>query len=122
VVETRGAMDTMQEQLSTQITQTASNINVSIDSLNTKVTAQGETIEAVNSTFDFTADGLIIGKSDSPVKSVLDNQALRFQAHAQDVMVLNGESSTAEMDRLKIGKYRWTSVDGGNAIALMYVG
>lgn len=120
--DVNSALGTLQTTVTSQIQNLGDSVQVSVNSITSRLDSQDEILSDVTNTFDFTADGLVIGKSNSPVKSVLDNQALRFQAHAQDVMVLNGESSTAEMDRLKIGKYRWTSVDGGNAIALMYVG
>lgn len=120
--DVNSALGTLQTTVTSQIQNLGDSVQVSVNSITSRLDSQDEILSDVTNTFDFTADGLVIGKSDSPVKSVLDNQALRFQAHSQDVMVLNGESSTAEMDRLKIGKYRWTSVDGGNAIALMYVG
>lgn len=116
------AIEQAQTTTTAQLTALSDSVNVSINSLTQTVGEQADVISDVNKVFEFTANGLVIGQSDSPVKSVLDNSSMRFQANGQDVLVLDGETSTAEMDRMKMGKYRWQSVDDGEAIALVYVG
>ena len=106
----------------TSIQQLSDRVDVSVSAVSARVDAQGEVVSQVEKNFTFDQNGLTIGQSDSPVKANLDNTALRFKANGQDTLVINGETSTAEIDRLKIGKYRWQAVDNGNAIALVYVG
>lgn len=93
-----------------------------IDNLQSAVDLQAQVLADVTTTFTFDANGLVIGKTNSEMKSVFSNDALRFQAGGQDVLVLDAVSSTASADKFGIGKYQWKSVDNGDAIALVYVG
>ena len=93
-----------------------------IGGLQSQVGEQGQTVEDVKSVFNFTSTGLIIGKSDSQMKSELGNTSLRFKSGSSTVLELDGASSIAKAQAFGIGKYKWASVDNGDAIALIYVG
>ena len=102
--------------------ETATGLEASVETITTRLTDYGETITNVKTMFDFGADGLTIGKSDSEMKGTFSNDSLIFTANGQAVLVLNANTSTAVANRFGIGKYQWQSVDNGEAIALVYVG
>ena len=60
----------------TQLTQTAAGITAQINTL--QATEDGHW-QQITATFEFTSDGLIIGKSTSAIKGIFDNQSLYFE-------------------------------------------
>lgn len=120
----------------TDVAETSSGLNVSIkavsdsvdgvagtlEELSDSVSTHGQTIANIDKVFHFGLDGLTIGESSSRFKSRFDNDALIFTADEQEVLKLDAQTSTASASRVSIGKYQWRSIDGGNAMALVYVG
>ena len=69
------AVAASETRLNSTITQTATNLNVSISQVQTDVNNVTERLETY---FDFTQDGLTIGKNTSDIRAKLDNNSLDF--------------------------------------------
>ena len=82
----------------------------------------GGTVQSVNSYMTFGTDGLEVGKEDSPMKSYFNESSLSFKANGQEVMKLDGESSTVSADRWKVGGWLFYKADGGKTLVLDYFG
>lgn len=71
---------------------------------------------------DATEPALEIGTSASDFKERLSNRRLRFQYKGDDVLTLDGESSTVSAARVRVGAYEWRPTNGGKNLSLVYVG
>lgn len=71
---------------------------------------------------DATEPALEIGTTASDFKERLSNRRLRFQYKGDDVLTLDGESSSVSAARVRIGAYEWRPTNGGRNLSLVYVG
>lgn len=71
---------------------------------------------------DVTEPALEIGTTASDFKERLSNRRLRFQYKGDDVLTLDGESSTVSAARVRIGAYEWRPTNEGRNLSLVYVG
>ena len=71
---------------------------------------------------DVTEPALEIGTTASDFKERLSNRRLRFQYKGEDVLTLDGESSSVSAARVRIGAYEWRPTNGGRNLSLVYVG
>lgn len=71
---------------------------------------------------DPTEPALEIGTTASDFKERLSNRRLRFQYKGEDVLTLDGESSSVSAARVRIGAYEWRPTNGGRNLSLVYVG
>lgn len=62
-----------------------------------------KTAEDINSTFDFTTEGLVIGKSDSAIKSIQDNKSYKFKDNADNIL-LNVDTSGIDASSISVQK------------------
>lgn len=65
---------------------------------------------------------LEIGTTASDFKERLSPRRLRFQYKGEDVLTLDGESSTVAAARVRIGAYEWRPTNGGRNLSLVYIG
>lgn len=79
---------TMKKETSTSIEQTNKSISAVISSTNIlqeKVNGSNETIKNINTNFGFDAEGMTIGKSDSPFKTKISNERFSFTENGNEV-------------------------------------
>lgn len=127
VTETQQAQVTIDEQIiqlrqdmSTQISQTAEGINMTIQELYTQISDLGETSELMKTYFKVTADGLAIAQDGNPVSTlmgydhfaVLVNEEEVVQIYQDSLSVANGIFETS----LRIGHIKLNSYSDGVAI------
>lgn len=68
-----------------ELRQTASDMTLEFSEVNRKIDEQGETVEKVNAVFDFSANGLEIGREGSTSTMLLDNDSLEFKVNQTTV-------------------------------------
>jgi hypothetical protein len=71
-------VDDKTEGLQSQIYQQANGFNIKIGTVNDRMDANDGEIQNIYTYFDFTADGMAIGKSDSPQQITIDNVSMQF--------------------------------------------
>ena len=94
-------------------------------SLTDVVADNSETVSNVNAYFDFGMDDsgnplLTLGSSESEMKSEFSNRALSFKSNGNEVMRLEGSTSTVVANKIQSGSYQW--VGEGDTFRLIYVG
>ena len=127
VTETQQAQVTVNDQItqlrkdmSTEISQTAEGLNMTIQELYTQITDLGETSELMKTYFKATADGLMIAQDGNPVSTlmgydhfaVLVNGEEVVQIYQDSLSVANGIFNTS----LRIGHIKFNSYSDGVAI------
>lgn len=97
-----------------EISQTSQNINFDFSELSGRVDDNGEAIAEVHTYFDFSASGLNIGKSDSPLQINISNSQMDFTDNGVTVAYINGQKmyidaldviTSLEVGNHKIEKY-----------------
>lgn len=104
---------------------TAENAQTDVASLTDVVADNSETVSNVNAYFDFGMDDsgnplLTLGSSESEMKSEFSNRALSFKSNGNEVMRLEGSTSTVVANKIQSGSYQW--VGEGDTFRLIYVG
>lgn len=127
VTETQQAHVTIDEQIiqlrqdmSTQISQTAEGINMTIQELYTQISDLGETSELMKTYFKVTADGLAIAQDGNPVSTlmgydhfaVLVNGEEVVQIYQDSLRVANGIFETS----LRVGNIKFNDYSDGVAL------
>lgn len=127
VTETQQAQVTVNDQItqlrkdmSTEISQTAEGINITIQELYSQVNDLGETSELMKTYFKATADGLMIAQDGNPVSTlmgydhfaVLVNGEEVVQIYQDSLSVANGIFNTS----LRIGQIKFNSYSDGVAL------
>ena len=127
VTETQQAQVTVNDQItqlrkdmSTEISQTAEGINITIQELYSQVNDLGETSEMMKTYFKATADGLMIAQDGNPVSTlmgydhfaVLVNGEEVVQIYQESLSVANGIFNTS----LRIGHIKFNSYSDGVAL------
>ena len=127
VTETQQAQVTVNDQItqlrkdmSTEISQTAEGINITIQELYSQVNDLGETSEMMKTYFKATADGLMIAQDGNPVSTlmgydhfaVLVNGEEVVQIYQDSLSVANGIFNTS----LRIGHIKFNSYSDGVAL------
>ena len=127
VTETQQAQVTVNDQItqlrkdmSTEISQTAEGINITIQELYSQVNDLGETSELMKTYFKATADGLMIAQDGNPVSTlmgydhfaVLVNGEEVVQIYQDSLSVANGIFNTS----LRIGHIKFNSYSDGVAL------
>ena len=127
VTETQQAQVTIDEQIiqlrqdmSTQISQTAEGLNLTIQELYTQISDLGETSELMKTYFKATSDGLMIAQDGNPVSTlmgydhfaVLVNEEEVVQIYQDSLSVANGIFETS----LRIGHIKFNSYSDGVAV------
>ena len=127
VTETQQAQVTVNDQItqlrkdmSTEISQTAEGLNLTIQELYTQITDLGETSELMKTYFKATADGLMIAQDGNPVSTlmgydhfaVLVNGEEVVQIYQDSLSVANGIFNTS----LRIGHIKFNSYSDGVAL------
>lgn len=127
VTETQQAQVTVNDQItqlrkdmSTEISQTAEGLNMTIQELYTQITDLGETSELMKTYFKATADGLMIAQDGNPVSTlmgydhfaVLVNGEEVVQIYQDSLSVANGIFNTS----LRIGHIKFNSYSDGVAL------
>lgn len=127
VTETQQAQVTVNDQItqlrkdmSTEISQTAEGINITIQELYTQINDLGETSELMKTYFKATADGLMIAQDGNPVSTlmgydhfaVLVNGEEVVQIYQDSLSVANGVFNTS----LRIGHIKFNSYSDGVAV------
>ena len=103
----------------------AENAQTDVASLTDVVADNSETVSNVNAYFDFGMDDsgnplLTLGSSESEMKSEFSNRALSFKSNGNEVMRLEGSTSTVVANKIQSGSYQW--VGEGDTFRLIYVG
>lgn len=101
---------------------TTDGLSVTVGSVAEQVSEIEGVTDQVSTYLSFGEDGLVIGRSDSEMRSVFTNSDLTFEANGQEVMVLDGETSTVRATRIRLGSYQWQAGDDGETLSLVYVG
>lgn len=96
-----------------------------VDTLGDIVNDNSETVTNVNAYFDFGTDTygnplLTLGSSESEMKSEFSNTALSFKSNGNEVMRLEGSTSTVIANKMSMGNYQWQGQ--GDVLRLVYVG
>ena len=127
VTETQQAQVTVNDQItqlrkdmSTEISQTAEGINITIQELYSQINDMGETSELMKTYFKATADGLMIAQDGNPVSTlmgydhfaVLVNGEEVVQIYQDSLSVANGIFNTS----LRIGHIKFNSYSDGVAL------
>ena len=127
VTETQQAQVTVNDQItqlrkdmSTEISQTAEGINITIQELYSQINDMGETSELMKTYFRATADGLMIAQDGNPVSTlmgydhfaVLVNGEEVVQIYQDSLSVANGIFNTS----LRIGHIKFNSYSDGVAL------
>lgn len=127
VTETQQAQVTVNDQItqlrkdmSTEISQTAEGLNITIQELYTQITDLGETSELMKTYFKATSDGLMIAQDGNPVSTlmgydhfaVLVNGEEVVQIYQDSLSVANGIFNTS----LRIGHIKFNSYSDGVAL------
>ena len=127
VTETQQAQVTVNDQItqlrkdmSTEISQTAEGINITIQELYSQINDLGETSELMKTYFKATADGLMIAQDGNPVSTlmgydhfaVLVNGEEVVQIYQDSLSVANGIFNTS----LRIGHIKFNSYSDGVAL------
>lgn len=127
VTETQQAQVTVNDQItqlrkdmSTEISQTAEGINITIQELYSQINDLGETSEMMKTYFKATADGLMIAQDGNPVSTlmgydhfaVLVNGEEVVQIYQDSLSVANGIFNTS----LRIGHIKFNSYSDGVAL------
>lgn len=121
-VSARTTTDAAVTALSTTVTQTADAWSVTAGAMQAQIDSAADVAGDVSSHMAFSADGMTIGRSDSDMQMHLDNDSMDFMARGMSVLELDGRTSTAKAERVQVGRYRWTSTNGGANLSLLYVG
>lgn len=103
----------------------ANNAQADVDTLGDIVNDNSETVTNVNAYFDFGTDTdgnplLTLGSSESEMKSEFSNTALSFKSNGNEVMRLEGSTSTVVANKMSMGNYQWNGE--GDTLRLIYVG
>lgn len=118
--EREGNLSSMQTIVSSQMTQTSQDITMKF----TETKTYAEEVEnnlreyqkEVETNIRFSGDGIELGKSDSPFKTVLDNEKLAFVQNGEEVAYISNQKmniTNAEIEQeLTIGSFSWFSTDG----------
>jgi hypothetical protein len=85
---TRGDMETY---VGTEITATAEAIDLRFTEVNKSMGETGEVINEITAFFEFSAEGLDIGKSDSPLGISISNEQIDFKDNGVTVAYINGQ-------------------------------
>lgn len=93
-----------------KITQTEDNINLKFTSIDGTLDDHEDSLAEVYSYFDFSADGLKIGKSDSPLQINISNEEMEFMDNGNVVAYVNGQKmyiNTAEiLESIIVGNHK----------------
>lgn len=103
----------------------ANNAQADVNGLSDVVSDNSETVANVNAYFQFGSDAegnplLTLGSSESEMKSEYSNKALSFKSNGNEVMRLDGSTSTVTANKMQMGNYQWNGE--GDTLRLIYVG
>ena len=103
----------------------ANNAQADVNGLSDVVSNNSETVANVNAYFQFGSDTegnplLTLGSSESEMKSEYSNKALSFKSNGNEVMRLDGSTSTVTANKMQMGNYQWNGE--GDTLRLIYVG
>ena len=103
----------------------ANNAQADVNGLSDVVSDNSETVANVNAYFQFGSDAegnplLTLGSSESEMKSEYSNKALSFKSNGNEVMRLDGSTSTVTANKMQMGNYQWNGE--GDTLKLIYVG
>lgn len=118
----QAALDSLSESFNGTMTAQGLEMSSRLQVIQSQLDGHEEVVQDVTKSFSFSQNGLVIGASNSQMRAILDNDALRFQSGGTDVLVLDATSSTAAAERMSVGKYQWRSLDNGDSMALVYTG
>lgn len=120
--KSEAAITSVSESFNETITAQGLEMSSRLQVMQAQLDGHEEVVQDVTKSFRFSQNGLEIGASNSQMRAILDNDALRFQSGGADVLVLDATSSTAKAERMSVGKYQWRSLDNGDSMALVYTG
>jgi phage minor structural protein len=130
LTDTLGSLqDDQQASLSRLATveQTANGVKTSVDTMATKVDAQGKTVANVENYMNFDSDGLSLGKSDSSLTVNINNQQMTFKDGGKQVAYINGQmmyiSDLQVLNSIKLGYHKISKYsDDGATTAITFAG
>lgn len=102
--------------------QDSASFKVRFNNQQTAIDGATSVTKQISNYFTFAGSGLTIGRDGADMTQTLTNDSTTFRAGGQDVVKLNGLTSTLEAQRVKLGRYQWMPTNGGANISLMYVG
>lgn len=88
ITTTEGAL---REYTDSKVAQTAEEFNISFTNIQQSIDEQGQSINEVRQYFNFSADGLDIGRTDSPLNINISNEQLSFKDNGNIVAYINGQ-------------------------------
>lgn len=101
----------MQSYTDSKVTQTEDNFNLKFTTIDSTLEGHGTELAEVYSYFDFSDEGLKIGKSDSPLQINISNEQMEFLDNGNVVAYVNGQKmyiSTAEiLDSIIVGNHKF---------------
>lgn len=127
VTETQQAQVTVNDQItqlrkdmSTEISQTAEGINITIQELYSQVNDLGETSELMKTYFKATADGLMIAQDGNPVSTLMGYDHFAVLVNGEEVVKIYQDSLTVANgifnSSLRIGHIKFNSYSDGVAL------
>lgn len=109
----------------TEMKTTVDGVSIDIGNINTTLTSQGKEISKVNTYFDFTENGMKIGKSDSPLNISISNSQMDFVDNGKVVAYVNGQkmyiNSLDVLNSLVVGVHKLEKYDA-NTTLIRWVG
>lgn len=115
-------LSTYKESVTSEITQSASSVRVDIKKNTEKIDSVGDDLKdtktTLNTYFEFTTDGLIIGKSGSDLRLKLTNNRISFLSNGAEVAYINNDklyiTDGEFLNCLTLGNFGFFPRDNGN--------
>lgn len=113
------------QQFQSELSQTKDNFNIQFTDINDTVSGHGDEISEINSYFDFSPEGLNIGKSDSPLNINISNEQMDFIDNGDVVAYVNGQkmyiNSLEVLSSMVVGVHKIEKYDN-NITLVRWVG
>lgn len=108
--------------LESYVTQTSTDIKLNFDQSYLYTTEVGDRLEEfqelIRTYFRFSADGMEMGKEDSPFKSFLSNEKLGFTQNGTEIAYISNRklyiTDVEILNKLRIGHWEWIPRNSGN--------
>lgn len=127
-IDTKVSTTDLEEELTnyTTIAQTDSKISISVGTVQTQVNEQQETINDVNTNFDFTGAGLIIRKSGNPFQISISNTEMDFINNGFTTAYINGTKMFIEnleiLSEIKMAYHKIYKYEAGTMTLVTFGG
>ncbi|WAA10337.1 phage tail spike protein [Fervidibacillus albus] len=117
--------NTLINYVQTEIQATLENVNITFENIQSVVSEHGEELNAVKSFFEFSEEGLEIGKSNSPFSINISNEQMDFKENNQVIAYVNGQklyiTDVEVLSSLTVGNHKIQKYNDEITL-VMYVG